>query len=214
MDKSEQPSQHSPKSSTDGATTTNSTVTLQRANSSFATSTTSPPSLFSNGSPSKISSQEVRQRLKEHLSRRVMSVEASWTGGSMDTAVGTPPPPPPSLLQARVALRHFSRSFDSDPMTLTPSPPNTECSSSIGPLTRQHSPPHPSLQLSLPRKRAVYHRSTAMSLDSPFRPPAKSAATATLDEVALATLNTIWREGKLPAHCHQTSLGNSLFCAL
>lgn len=138
-----------------------------------------------------------------------MSVEGSWGSGGGDSsggfgvlgASGTPP-------QTHVALRHFSRSFDSDPTASSPSPPS-EANNISAP--RPPSPP------SLPRKRAAYHRSAAISLELPNRRssnaavPASIVGSRTIDEVALAALNSIWREGKPRAHIQQPSLSEKLF---
>lgn len=107
--------------------------------------------------------------------------------------------------QSRVGLRHLPSSFDSDRTAFSPPPP---------PLPLPHteaSAPRPSSPSSLPRKRAAYHRSTTLSLDSPIRPPTTasslSAASRNFEEAALTSRNNIWREGKPPAHYQQSSLG-------
>ncbi|KAL5105101.1 Histone deacetylase 4 [Taenia crassiceps] len=209
MDDTDHGSQQSPRMPLE-STTTATSIRLQRANSSYAATTTSPSHLLPNGSSKKISSQQVRQRLKEHLlSRRVMSVEASWgvggcgAGVDVSTALAASSASP----QSRVGLRHLSRSFDSDRTASSPSPPPPSLSHA------ETSAPRPSSPSSLPRKRAAYHRSTTLSLDSPIRPPATasslSATSRNFEEVALTSRSNIWREGKPPAHYQQSSLGGS-----
>ncbi|VDM32920.1 unnamed protein product [Hydatigera taeniaeformis] len=207
IDETDHGLQQSPRATLE-STTAATSIRLQRANSSYAAITTSPSHLLSNGSPKKISSQQVRQRLKEHLlSRRVMSVEASWGagGGGASMDVSTALAASSASPQSRVGLRHLSRSFDSDRTTSSPSPPPPP------PLSHtEASAPRPSSPSSLPRKRAAYHRSTTLSLDSPVRPPTTasslSVAPRTFEEVGLTTRNSIWREGKPPAHYQQSSL--------
>ncbi|VDD74669.1 unnamed protein product [Mesocestoides corti] len=156
----------------------------QRTNSSYST-TTSPPNPIPKGSPKKMSSQQVRKILKEHLlNRRVMSVEASWGVGSSES---------PSTLPQSRNLRYFSRSFDSDPTESPPSPPATT-------TTDGNRAPSPH---SLPRKRAAYHRLAAVSLDLPNKVPTCRG----LEEAAAVALNAIWRDGKPPAHFHRSSPG-------
>ncbi|KAH9278804.1 Histone deacetylase 5 [Echinococcus granulosus] len=199
MDETDHGLQQSPRVPLE-STTAATSIRLQRANSSYASTTMSPSNLLSNGSPKKISSQQVRQRLKEHLlSRRVMSVEASWSvgGGGASMDVSTALAASSASPQPRISLRHFSRSFDSNRTPSSPSPPpslsHTETSA-----------PRPSSPSSLPRKRAAYHRSTTLSLDSTIKLP---TTTSSVSEVALATRNNVWREGKPPAHYQQSSLG-------
>ncbi|VUZ43661.1 unnamed protein product [Hymenolepis diminuta] len=217
MDESDCKSGSSPKSSNETAsaaaarvsiTHSGKSIRLQRANSSLPSTTTATALSSTNGSSSSISSQHVRQRLKEHLlSRRVMSVEASWgavsnsgnsAGGGVVTG-GTPP-------QTYAPLRRFSRSFDSDPAVSPPSPSLGEENNNVS-SQRHPSPP-------LPRKRAAYHRSAAISLELPARQSSSVLVESvpnsrTFDEIAIEKLNTIWREAKSQAHFQQSSLPGS-----
>lgn len=223
MDESDCKSGSSPKSSNETASSAAARVSithsgkfirLQRANSSFPSTTTATALSSTNGSSSSISSQHVRQRLKEHLlSRRVMSVEASWgtvsnsgnSGGGGVVTGGTPP-------QTYVPFRRFSRSFDSDPAVSPPSPSLGEENNNVS-ARRHPSPP------SLPRKRAAYHRSAAISLDLPARQSSSVLVESvpnsrTFDEIAIEKLNTIWREAKSQAHFQQSSLRKNILLIL
>ncbi|VDK34179.1 unnamed protein product [Taenia asiatica] len=203
LDDTDHGSQQSPRVSLE-STTAATSIRLQRANSSYAAANTSPSHLLSNGSPKKISSQQVRQRLKEHLlSRRVMSVEASWGvgGGGASIDASTALAASSASPQPRVGQRHLSRSFDSDRTASSPSPPPPPL------LHTENSAPRPSSPSSLPRKRAAYHRSTTLSLDSPIRPPT-TASSRNFEELSLSSRNNIWREGKPPAHYQQSSRGS------
>nr|CDS31137.1 hypothetical protein HmN_000056000 [Hymenolepis microstoma] len=206
----------SPKPSNDTAATaagvpiihSGKSIRLQRANSSFPSTTTATALSSNNGSSNSISSQHVRQKLKEHLlSRRVMSVEASWgaasncgnsAGGGVATS-GTPP-------HTHAPLRRVSRSFDSDPTVSPPSPTLGEVNSN----TSAHCHPSPP---SFPRKRAAYHRSAAISLDLPAKQSSALIGSVsnsrTFDEIAIEKLNSIWREAKTQAHFQQSSLPGS-----
>lgn len=208
----------SPKSSNDTAPAlpavpnphSGKSIRLQRANSSFPSTTTATAlSSTTNGSSGSISAQQVRQKLKEHLlSRRVMSVNAGWgvasNSGNATAALGcaggqTPP-------QTHVTLRRFSRSFDSDPTVSPPSPPPGGEGMNKNSTGQRHPPSPPSL----PRKRAAYHRSAAISLELPMRQASgvlvgSVPTSSTFDEIAIEKLNSIWREAKPHAHFQQST---------